>query len=76
MKLTTLLANGHITLNIPVLVRSLKLFQAMLSPVSTWMGDRLGTLGAVGIFFVFDATTILQDMKEELDGRHQLRIIQ
>ena len=25
--------------------------QAMLSPVSTWMGDRLGTLGAVGILF-------------------------
>ena len=23
----------------------------MLSPVSTWMGDRLGTLGAVGITF-------------------------
>ena len=23
----------------------------MLSPVSTWMGDRLGTLGAVGILF-------------------------
>ena len=48
----------------------------MLSPVSTWMGDRLGTLGAVGIFLVFDATTILHDMKEEVDGRHQLRIIQ
>ena len=28
------LANGHIMLN---------------TPVSTWMGDRLGTLGAVGI---------------------------
>ena len=25
----------------------------MLSPVSTWMGDRLGTLGAVGIRFFF-----------------------
>ena len=24
----------------------------MLSPVSTWMGDRLGTLGAVGIIFL------------------------
>ena len=48
----------------------------MLSPVSTWMGDRLGTLGAVGIFFVFDPTTSLHDMKEEVDGRHQLGIIQ
>ena len=25
----------------------------MSGPVSTWMGDRLGTLGAVGIFFLF-----------------------
>ena len=49
--------------------------QAMLSPVSTWMGDRLGTLGVVGIFFVFDPTTILHDMKEEVDGRHPFRII-
>ena len=48
----------------------------MLRPVSTWMGDRLGTLVAVGIFFVFDLTTILSDMKEELDGGHQFRIIQ
>ena len=35
----------------------------MLSPVSTWMGDRLGTLGAVGInFFLsqnFTLVTIL-----------------
>ena len=46
-----LLANSHITVNIPVLVRSLN--QAMLCPVSTWMGDRLGTLGAVGIKLFF-----------------------
>ena len=43
-------ANGHITLNTPVLVRSLKL-KVILSPVSTWMGDRLGTLDAVGFSF-------------------------
>ena len=43
----------------------------MLSPVSTWMGDRLGTLGAVGIFFVFDSTIILPDVKEEVDRGHQ-----
>ena len=48
----------------------------MLSPVSTWMGDRLGTLGAVGIIFVFDITIILSDMKEEFDGGHQFEIIQ
>ena len=48
----------------------------MLSPVSTWMGDRLGTLGAVGIFFVDDPTTILHDMKEELDGMNRFRMIQ
>ena len=48
----------------------------MLSPINTWMGDRLGTLGAVGIFFVFDPTTILHDMEEEVDGRHQFRIIE
>ena len=48
----------------------------MLSPVSTWMGDRLGTLGAVGIFFVFDLTTFLSDMKEEFDGGHQFGGIQ
>ena len=48
----------------------------MLSPVSTWMGDRLGTLGAVGIFFVFDPTTILHDMKEEVDGMHRFRMVQ
>ena len=27
--------------------------QAMLSPVSTWMGDRLGTRGAVGNLLIF-----------------------
>ena len=32
----------------------------MLSPVSTWMGDRLGTLGAVGIiFFIFPNFTLV-----------------
>ena len=48
----------------------------MLSPVSTWMGDRLGTLGAVGIFFVDGLTTILHDMKEEVDGMHRFRMVQ
>ena len=48
----------------------------MLSPVSTWMGDRLGPLGAVGIFFIFDFTTILPDMKEEFNVGHQFEIIQ
>ena len=48
----------------------------MLSLVSTWMGDRLGTLGAVGIFFVDGLTTILHHMKEEVDGMHRFRMIQ
>ena len=46
------LANGHIMLNTPVLVRLLK-----LSLVSTWMGDRLGTLDAVG-FRTFQQSVI------------------
>ena len=34
----------------------------MLSPVSTWMGDRLGTLGAVGIyFFLFSKYKIIKE---------------
>ena len=38
----------HTMLNAPVLVRSLKL--TTLGQDSTWMGDHLGTLGAVGFF--------------------------
>ena len=41
----------------------------MLSPVSTWMGDRLGTLGAVGIklfFFLLLQNKRLSMKKTEL----------
>ena len=41
---------GHIMLKTPVLVWSLKLSNATLSHVSTWMGGRLGIHGAVDIF--------------------------
>ena len=51
----------RIMLNTPVLVRSLKLSNiepshrelklVLYGLVSTWMGDRLGTLGAVGFQF-------------------------
>ena len=34
----------------------------MLSPVSTWMGDRLGTLGAVGIIIFIDSITSYNEM--------------
>ena len=54
---------GHTTLNAPVLVRSLKLGQ-----VSTWMGDRLGILGA-RLFFLFflDSKLIIRgDIKKYL----------
>ena len=38
----------------------------MLSPVSTWMGDRLGTLGAVGIIFsTFEMEIALSQLKRE-----------
>ena len=39
--------------------------QAMLSPVSTWMGDHLGTLGAVGISLILYQLTIYVLCSEE-----------
>ena len=61
------LANGHIMLNTPVLIRLLK-----LSLVSTWMGDRLGTLGAVGfntLLAKFPILVIVNNLVDSLAAR-------